>query len=49
MFDDRFQGVGTLKNKHGKIKNVKIQVDPSAKPAAELYRSPSIRLNKGIG
>ena len=43
-FDDRFQGVGTLKDKHGRIKYVRIQVDPSVKPVAQPYRSPPIHL-----
>ena len=43
-YDDRFHGIGTLKDKDGKIKQVKIQVDPSVKPVAQKYRSPPVHL-----
>ena len=43
-YDDRFHGIGTLKDKDGKINQVKIQVDPSVKPVAQKYRPPPVHL-----
>ena len=43
-YEDRFHGVGTLKDRDGKIKYVKIQVDPLVKPVAQRYRPPPIHL-----
>ena len=43
-YDDRFYGIGTLKDKDGKIKQVKKQVDPSVKPVAQKYRPPPVHL-----
>ena len=47
-YDDRFHGIGTLKDKEGKIKYVKIQVDPSVKPVAQRYRPPPIYLEEKL-
>ena len=43
-YEDRFNGVGTLKDKRGKIKCVKIQVDPAVRPVAQSYCLPPIHL-----
>jgi hypothetical protein len=43
-YEDRFNGVGTLKDKRGKIKCVKIQVDAAVRPVAQSYRLPPIHL-----
>ena len=43
-YDDRFHGIGTLKDKDGRIKQVKIQIDPSVKPVAQKYRPPPVHL-----
>ena len=47
-YDDRFHGIGTLKDKEGKIKHVKIQVDPSVKPVAQRYRPPPFYLEEKL-
>jgi hypothetical protein len=43
-YQNRFNGIGTLKDKRGKIKCVKIQVDPAVRPVAQPYRLPPYRL-----
>ena len=43
-YQDRFNGIGTLKDKCGKIKCVKIQVDPAVRPVAQPYHLLPIHL-----
>ena len=43
-YEDRFPGIGTLKDKSGKTKYVKIQVDPTVRPVAQPYCSPPVHL-----
>ncbi len=43
-YEDRFHGIGTLKDKSGKTKYIKIQVDPTVRPVAQPYRPPPVHL-----
>ena len=43
-YQDRLNGIGTLKDKRGKIKYVKIQVGPAVRPVAQPYHLPPIHL-----
>ena len=47
-YDDRFSGIGTLKDKSGRIKYVKIQANPAVRPVAQPYRLPPIHLEEKL-